>query len=65
MDTRHPRRLLALEQVLMRFSIYDQASVSPHCLTCCRENAATTVIAQEKLSFSWAIRKGGYSTWPK
>jgi hypothetical protein len=28
LDTRHPRRLLASEQVPMRFSIYDRTSVS-------------------------------------
>jgi hypothetical protein len=28
LDTRHPRRLLASEQVLMRFSIYDRTSTS-------------------------------------
>jgi hypothetical protein len=27
MDTRHPRGLLALEQVLMRLSIYDRPSI--------------------------------------
>src|SRR5215208_130637 len=32
LDTRHPRRLLAPEQVLMRFSIYDRPSpmTDPH-----------------------------------